>query len=66
VLPAAGFVGIAWGTLFAASLQALIIPGMILLPSRMRMDFGSTKAGFSKKRRPPHPHWLADWPAWMD
>ena len=46
MLPAAGFVGIAWGTLFAASLQDLIIPGMILLPSRMRMDFGSTKAGF--------------------
>ena len=49
-LPAMGFAGIAWGTVFAISLQALIMLGMFLLPSRMRRDFGSTRAGFCKKR----------------
>ena len=49
-LPTLGFPGIAWGTVFATTLQALIMLGLFLVPSRMRLNFGTTKASFCKKR----------------
>lgn len=49
-LPAMGFPGIAWGTLLATVFQAMVLLAIFLVPRRMREEFGTAQAGFSKNR----------------
>jgi putative MATE family efflux protein len=49
-IPALGFVGIAWGTLFATLLQMLVLILLFLGPKRMRHEFRTSCAGFGTKR----------------
>lgn len=70
--PKLGLPGIAWGTVWATALQMVVLLLLFIGPSRMRREFGSLKASFSRKRSarllrtalPAGLHGCVDYVAW--